>query len=491
MSVVLENINISKGLENSTFSTRFKNKFLPLYLELTADILAVVFSFAIQYYIRFETSLFGTIKPNLFIDWELIIYPVIALLIYWIGIFALSGMYRNWYEKSPIDELFTMIKLVGFGCLMLAIVVLSVINTSPRMLIIIYFFVLSINVVIFRTISRRIQFSLRKRKIINLRTIFIGKPKKVNNLARKMQLSPGWGYRPIGVIANSEYQPEPNENNIIPTIGSINNYQKIIEQFKPDAIVIGSKTSHRSNMFNIVNYCKDMNISVKIEPDLYHIFTGQSKTSNLYGIPLIDINLNLLKPWQRFTKRGFDIIFSTAVLVIGLPFWLLISILITLESRGGVIYSQPRVGRNGKVFQIYKFRSMVASKKGAEQKWTSVGDKRVTKFGYFLRKTHLDEVPQFWNCLIGDMSIVGPRPEQPKFVKAFSEQLDYYNRRHKVRPGITGWWQIKYTSFELSLEEIESRTKDDFHYIENMSLKLDFEIILRTILVVIKGHGQT
>ncbi|MER3330112.1 MAG: sugar transferase, partial [Candidatus Kapaibacterium sp.] len=125
------------------------------------------------------------------------------------------------------------------------------------------------------------------------------------------------------------------------------------------------------------------------------------------------------------------------------------------------------------------------------QKWTVVGDKRVTKFGKFLRKSHLDEVPQFWNCFIGDMSIVGPRPEQPKFVKMFSEQLDYYNRRHKVRPGITGWWQIKYESHELSIEEIENRTKDDFYYIENMSLKLDFEIIIRTIWLVFKGHGQT
>jgi exopolysaccharide biosynthesis polyprenyl glycosylphosphotransferase len=460
-------------------------------LELTADILAVIASLAIQYYIRFETSLFGAIKPNIINDWEIIIYPLVALLIYWIGLFALNGMYRNWYEKSPIDEIFTMLKLVGFGCLMLAIVVISYISTSPRMLILIYFFVLSVNVIVFRTISRRIQLSLRRRKIINLRTIFIGKQAKASKLARKMQLSPSWGYRPIGIISTSDSGQETEETKVTPILGNLANFKNILEQYKPDAVVIGSKTSKNSNIFNIVNYCKDMNISVKIEPDLYHIFTGQSKASNLYGIPLIDISLNLLKPWQKFAKRLFDILFSIFVLVVGLPVWLLISLIIVLESRGGVFYSQPRIGRHGKEFQIYKFRSMVASKPGAEQRWTTVGDKRVTKFGHFIRKTHLDEVPQFWNCLKGDMSIVGPRPEQPNFVKSFSEQLDYYNRRHKVRPGITGWWQIKYTPFELSLEEIESRTKDDFHYIENMSLKLDFEIILRTIWVVLKGHGQT
>lgn len=490
MSIIAENIDISKVAKNSILTTKFKNKFLALYLELTADIIAIIFSYAVQYYIRFGTNLFGSIKPNLS-DWTLLFYPAIAILIYWVAIFAINGMYRNWYERSPIDEIFTILKLVGFGCIMLFIVILMNIQNNPRMLILINFVVLSISVIIFRTIARRIQLSLRKRKIINLRTIFIGKEQIVNKIARKMQLSPSWGYRPIGFISSSDTKEKNEIKENIPLLGNLKEFKKILKEYKPDAVVIGSKMSQRSIMFNIVNICRDNGISVKIEPDLYHIFTGQSKTTNLYGIPLIDVNLSLLKPWQSFAKRIFDIIFSALVLIIGLPVWLLVSLAISVESKGGVFYTQPRIGRHGKEFKIYKFRSMVPAKKDAEQKWTVVGDKRVTKFGRFLRKSHLDEVPQFWNCLIGDMSIVGPRPEQPKFVKMFSEELDYYNRRHKVRPGITGWWQIKYESHELSLEEIESRTKDDFYYIENMSLKLDFEIIIRTIWLVFKGHGQT
>lgn len=491
MSLAEENIEITDVVRNSILTTKFKNKFLALYLELTADILAIIFSYAVQYYIRFETSLFGTIKPNLVQDWTYFLYPAIVIVVYWVTIFAINGMYRNWYERSPIDEIFTMLKLVGFGCLMLSIVILSVIQTNPRMLIVINFIVLSVSVIIFRTIARRIQLSLRKRKIINLRTIFIGKKEKVNNLARKMQLSPSWGYRPVGFISSADVSESSDDKALIPQIGKIEDFNDILQKYKPDAVVIGSKMSQRSIMFNIVNTCKDNGISVKIEPDLYHIFTGQSKATNLYGIPLIDVNLNLLKPWQSFAKRIFDIVFSAIVLIVGLPIWILVALAIAIESKGGVFYTQPRVGRHGKEFKIYKYRSMVPAKKDAEQAWTVVGDKRVTKFGRFLRKSHLDEIPQFWNCFIGDMSIVGPRPEQPKFVKMFSEQLDYYNRRHKVRPGITGWWQIKYESHELSLEEIESRTKDDFYYIENMSLKLDFEIIIRTIWLVFKGHGQT
>ncbi len=492
MSIATENINNSSL--GKSISTKFKNKFLPLYLELTADILAITFSFIIQYYIRYESTLFGTIRPDLTYNWDLILYGTLATLIYWISYFAINGMYRNWYERSPIDEIFTMLKLIGFGCLVMAIVVLSVIQTSPRMLIMVYFVVLSLNIVIFRTIARRIQLSLRKRKIINLNTLLIGRKDKVAGIARKMQLSPSWGYRPVGIIDSSQNTDEDNNNSSdsrLPVLGGLSDFNRIIDEYSPDAVVIGSKMSQKSIMFSIVNTCRDRNISVKIEPDLYHLFTGQSKTTNLYGIPLIDVNLNLMKPWQRFVKRIFDIVFSALVLIVGLPVWLILALAISLESKGGVFYTQPRIGRHGKEFKIYKFRSMVPAKPDAEQKWTVVGDKRVTKFGKFLRKSHLDEIPQFWNCLIGDMSIVGPRPEQPKFVKMFSEELDYYNRRHKVRPGITGWWQIKYESFELSLEEIKNRTKDDFYYIENMSLKLDFEIIIRTIWLVFKGHGQT
>jgi lipopolysaccharide/colanic/teichoic acid biosynthesis glycosyltransferase len=175
-----------------------------------------------------------------------------------------------------------------------------------------------------------------------------------------------------------------------------------------------------------------------------------------------------------------------------LPFWIIIGVIVRLESTGNIIYSQARVGKNNKLFTIYKFRSMyqVNCDGPDNQGWTAIGDARVTGFGKFIRKTHIDEIPQFYNVLRGDMSIVGPRPEQPKLVEEFSNKLSYYNRRHTVKPGITGWWQVKYKYHELNLQEIKNRTKDDFYYIENMSLQLDFEIIVRTVWCVFSGHGQ-
>jgi exopolysaccharide biosynthesis polyprenyl glycosylphosphotransferase len=241
----------------------------------------------------------------------------------------------------------------------------------------------------------------------------------------------------------------------------------------------------------ITSIAEDNNIRIKIEPDLYDAFTGQTQTRNLWGIPLIEINTEIIKPYQRLLKRTFDIVFSLLVILIGFPIWFIVGVIVKTTSKGPIFYVQNRIGKDGKVFKIFKFRSMTNEQKIKTPNWTSSNDPRVTPFGRFIRKSHLDEIPQFWNALIGDMSVVGPRPEQPHFVEEFTKAIPQYARRHKVRPGLTGWWQVKYTSYELSLEEIKNRLKDDFYYIENYSFKLDMEIVIRTVWLVVKGHGQT
>ena len=270
----------------------------------------------------------------------------------------------------------------------------------------------------------------------------------------------------------------------------LSNLEQMFNLLKPEEVIITSADLKHSELIGIATRCAENKVIVKIEPDLYDIFTGQTKTHILYGIPLIEIKTQLMKPWQELIKRLFDIVFSALVLIIGLPIWLLIGLIVRLESSGPVIYTQIRVGRNGKIFKMYKFRSMVKDANKTERQWTIVNDPRVTKFGRLIRKTHLDEVPQFFNVLIGDMSVVGPRPEQPKYVDEFSQALPYYKRRLLVRPGITGWWQVQYQPHVLGVEEIENRLKDDFYYIENMSIQLDIEIVVRTVWCVFKGHGQ-
>ena len=190
-------------------------------------------------------------------------------------------------------------------------------------------------------------------------------------------------------------------------------------------------------------------------------------------------------------KRTLDFLLSLIGLLLTSPILLPVIFLVWIQDWHSPFYIAPRVGRREKMFKMVKLRSMIinADKSGVDS--TSSNDRRITGVGRFIRKYKLDELSQLWNVLIGDMSLVGPRPEQPYFVEKYSAILPYYYRRHKVRPGITGWWQVKYKPFMESVEEMQSRLLDDFYYIENISLKLDIEILVRTVYCVVSGHGQT
>jgi len=336
------------------------------------------------------------------------------------------------------------------------------------------------------------QKKLRKEKKYVINSILIGTKQSIEEFSRKIQLSPAWGYTVIGGVVLSDFDTENNlTKNGVEIFGDLDSLNETLETWQPNEVLITSETQNRKILISIVDKCIQKGIKVKIVPDLYDIFTGTVKTLPIFGIPLIEINTQLLKPWEESIKRFIDIISSLFILIIGLPVWLTVGIIVKLESKGPVFFKQERVGKDRKIFIMYKFRSMIqdAEKKGGA--WTSVGDPRVTKFGFFLRKSHIDEVPQFWNVLKGEMSIVGPRPEVLKIVDKYSELVPYYVRRLVIRPGITGWWQVNYTSYVENKEEIINRLKDDFYYIENMSLKLDIEIMIRTVFQMIKGHGQS
>lgn len=489
MSVIAENITFDQNAEKmkrSFYSIRLINRFLPVFLMVVSDFIFLTLSFIFQYFIVFRSGIFQVGNPDI----SILILPAIALLLYWQLLFMLFGLYKNWYEHSPFDEFFSILKITIVGCGLIFFVLIYEASIQ-RMMILVYFANVTFLILVGRVIVRKIQTRLRRNHIICYPAIIFGNPLHINNLIYQIQNSPNWGIKPLGIVLPDD----PKENNAVletnlPVFGTLKDLESIISTIRPQEIIITAGKTSYQDLFNIVSICTDKKLDVKIEPDLYSIFTGQTRTHNIYGIPLIQISPQLLKPWQEIIKRAFDIIFSFLVIAIGLPIWLLIALLIRIESKGDVLYTQIRSGKNNKVFKMYKFRSMVvgADKKGGD--WTEKNDPRVTRIGRLIRKTHIDEIPQFFNVLKGDMSIVGPRPEQPQLVEEFTRQVPYYIRRLKVRPGITGWWQVKYQPYEMNLEEIENRLKDDFYYIENMSMRFDLEIIFRTVWVMLSGHGQ-
>jgi exopolysaccharide biosynthesis polyprenyl glycosylphosphotransferase len=224
-------------------------------------------------------------------------------------------------------------------------------------------------------------------------------------------------------------------------------------------------------------------------PDLYDFLSGSVKTTTIYGSPLIKISNGLMPAWQAKMKRLFDVVISLIASVIFFPVFLFLAILIKRSSKGPVIYKQERIGRFGKPFYIYKLRSMVKDAENGTPALSSEKDERITKIGYFLRRTHLDEIPQFYNVIKGDMSLVGPRPERRYFIEQIVQQAPHYTHLHKLRPGITSWGQVKY-GYASTVDEMLERLPYDMMYLKNISLYIDFKILIYTLMVSFKATGK-
>ena len=266
--------------------------------------------------------------------------------------------------------------------------------------------------------------------------------------------------------------------------------QDYINEYKVKEVIISLDKHQEDVVIDIINRCQDTSVFLKIVPDLYEIISGQARTAQIYGFPLINIMPQLMPEWEMKVKRIIDYTFAILIFLISLPITIIISIAIKMESKGPIFYKQERSGLNGKPFKVYKFRSMVQdAEKGTGPMWSTKGDSRITKVGKFIRKVRIDEIPQVINILRGEMSLVGPRPERPFFVEKLSKEIPLYKRRLAVRPGLTGWAQVKH-KYDETIEDVKMKLKYDLFYIENMSLRMDFKIIFRTVFVVLFGKGH-
>jgi len=460
---------------------------------IISDLLATAAGWVCFYIYRFDITGFLTV-PTL---QEYLTLPQVELNLAlvplaWLALYAFSGYYQNPYFKSQTDELQVTFWSIVFGTLVAFfamviddvpfindedIAVLKIVHISPKtylQILLTMFGCVFVPVYLVRYfITHHVNKQIQSGKL-GLRTLLIGQGKAAQQLQRELKAEKRQnGYLIIKTL---------------PDNASFEEIQKVVSDHNIEAFLL-APDKHDARIINHMVYeLLPLELPIRIKASNEEILNGQVHTDSLTSLPMIQYSTDLLSPFKRNLKRLADFTCSALALIILSPLFLIIAIIIRRDSSGPVFFSQERIGRSGKPFLIYKFRTMRTDAEQDGPRLSSTLDRRITKVGRYLRKYRIDELPQFWNVLKGDMSLVGPRPERDYYIRKIMNIAPYYSKLLQVRPGITSWGMVKY-GYASTIFQMVERMRYDMMYINNCSIAVDLKILGFTVRTVITGKG--
>jgi exopolysaccharide biosynthesis polyprenyl glycosylphosphotransferase len=452
-----------------------KSKVLFAILLVIIDMVMMVVAFIFSYYLRLWTEHLvpadiGSLRKYV----GVISIQVLTL----IAVFFFAKLYHRQRGLSHVDEFYSVFVAVSVGTIMSVAFNSVIIRNGPdysrRMIVFSWAFTIVL-VTIGRLLYARVRWRLQGRGVGAARVLIVGTGETGRMVEHAIRRSPGLGYEVVGMVSRDS----EGEKAGVPVLGTTDELPSLIASESIDEVIIALPEATSAEILPIISDCHRAKVATRVYPSVFQLITSDLSIGHLGGLPLLTVRDTVLRGWRLTLKRSMDVIGSAVGLVLLSPFMLLVAILIKLDSKGPAFYTQERMGLDEKPFQMIKFRSM---KEGAEDEtgpvWAVKEDPRRTRLGAFIRRFSLDELPQFINVFMGEMSLVGPRPERPVFVEQFKQIIPRYVERHQEKAGMTGWAQVNGLRGDTSIVE---RTKYDLYYIENWSILFDLKILVRTV----------
>lgn len=470
-----------------------KNELLQRLKYIVWDTAAAILAYSTLFVYRrlvIDAGSFGVAQLNLSTNYYI---GLVAIPVFWITIYFITGFYRDIYRRSRLKELIYTLNASVLGSIFIFFTLMLDDNvatyTDYYRGFLVYFSAHFFFTALFRIlISTRTAYRIKRGKIA-FNTLMIGSNEKAAELYNEItETSRKSGYRMVGFISvnnNLKFLLEKN----LPHLGTFQDLTQVIEKECIEEVIIATESSEHEKLEELINNLEGTNVKIKMIPDTYDIISGKVRMESLGSAPLVEINHQLMPLWQQVVKRLFDIIVSLLLLLLLSPLFIFVYAMTKFSDNGPAFFRQKRIGQHGREFEMIKFRSMVVDAEEQGPQLSSENDERITPWGRIMRKYRLDELPQFFNVILGQMSIVGPRPERKYYIEQISKRAPHYKHLQKVKPGITSWGMVKF-GYAENIEEMVKRLKYDIIYIENMNLFNDVKILIYTVLIVLQGRGK-